>query len=148
MSNVPTPSPQILRAIAFEHLSNEVRERPTKAMWSADDFTRASDLAHSLLLYSDEVALILADPDEFDDNDESRNCYSEVNRIGDRESFELGFDLALEIGARIAANPLAKHNISEIVKPLRQRYSKAVQRTRDEILEKRADKATREMSVA
>ncbi len=41
--------------------------------------------------------------------------YAPHNRIGDAESFKIGFDLALNLGARIAANPLGEINVVDLV---------------------------------
>lgn len=138
MTNLLTRSTQIVQSIAFELLHDEIKNHPTKAMYGDSDYANAADLAHSMLMYSDEVHLtIMDDSTDFKSDDESREYTAAINRVGDSDAFGFGFNLALELVTKIASAPLVKHDISKIVRDSRVEYAKAVDKARCEVLMQR-----------
>jgi hypothetical protein len=61
----------------------------------------------------------------------------EINSIGDWRSFEMGFDLAVRLTARIMLDPLESHDISDLLDKAQATYLEWLEDGRDEYFKHR-----------
>jgi hypothetical protein len=139
------PSGSILEAIAAQVLTNEIRRNPSVDMNSTSDCVSAADIAYTALIYSDEARRIMFDGEGFEAADDSGNVSAKINNLEASSAFTLGFDLALQLGARIAINPLAEHELSDVLGNAKRTAAKWIQESRSDAL--REKRKTRGMSA-
>jgi hypothetical protein len=145
MNQPLNPSGSILEAVAAQVLANEIRRNPSADMKGANDWISAADLAYTALIYSDEARRVTVQDQGFDAADDSDNPYAKVNSLDASSAFTIGFDLALQLGARIAINPLAEHEVSDVLRASKKTTAKWIQETRSDALKEK--KKAREMSA-
>ena len=100
-------------------------------------------MASSFVVWSKEFQEMAATDGRFPDSFLSPSCNpsNDVNRVDSDTAFAMGFNLALEIGARIALDPLGEHDIEAIMEPTKAKYLQLVRSRRDEMWNARQEKA-------
>jgi hypothetical protein len=146
MNHSLNPSGSILEAIASQILTNEIRRKPSADMNDTDACISAADSAYSMIIYSDEARRVMLEDEGFDTEDDSGSVYAKVNTLDASSAFALGFDLALQLGARIAVNPLAEHELSDVLGASKRTAAKWIYENRGDALKQK--RKAREMSAA
>ena len=105
--------------------------------------TNAGEKASSAVIWSKEFEALTNADGRFPDSIMSPACNpnSDINRIDSDTAFAMGFNLALEIGARIALDPLGEHDIEAIMEPTKAKYLQLVRTRRDEMWNARRKEA-------
>jgi hypothetical protein len=145
MNQPLNPSESVLEAIAAQVLTNEVRRNPSTDMNSANGCVSAADIAYTALIYSDEARRVTLNDEGFEAADDSCNPYAEVNGIDASSAFTIGFNLALQLGARIAVNPLAEPVVSDVLRTSKRTIAEWIQESRLDAL--KAKRKNRGMSA-
>ncbi len=81
--------------------------------------------------FSDREGTVACEPDRSHNDVNDRSCI--VNRYGEDDAFEIGFDFALELGARLAMNPLGPVDASDLLEAARDRTADRLRRYRDRL---------------
>jgi hypothetical protein len=129
-STTTVPNPDAVEALALTIMRTEVI-----GDFDYDNSESASDLALNLVYYTQRAQRYI-------DHDQQRfpgvphcdvgNREHDLNRIGDLWSFSLGFDFALQLGARIATTPFAEIDVSDLAAPAVTKHLELLERVHEE----------------
>jgi len=81
--------------------------------------------------FSDRDDKVASEPDRSHNDVNDRSCI--VNRYGEDFAFQIGFDFALELGARLAMNPMGTVDASDLLETARNRTADRLSRYRDQL---------------
>ncbi len=139
-SSVSTnPDTRALQALAgaaiYPLAGDEFIENPDSAAdaaYSAIIWWRGIDkLIRADSRFSDRDDKVASEPDRSHNDVNDRSCI--VNRYGEDFAFQIGFDFALELGARLAMNPVGAVDASDLLETARARTADRLRRYRDRL---------------
>ncbi|MBC5802921.1 MAG: hypothetical protein GIX03_07955 [Candidatus Eremiobacteraeota bacterium] len=131
-----------------------------------DDPETPAHGAYSAIIWSPAVDRLIREDDRFSDTsgrysktcdrfsgepDKSHDAVDDrlniVNRFGEREAFCIGFDLALQLGARLASNPLEKIDAADLLDAAREQCLSELREHRDRLWDRLARDRQRKAPV-